>query len=197
MPVFTLSSAHSNPAFFVVCDNRSDTNRVLIAPDALEQWQANPLAITRFIASVLSLRYSGKSLAGSTLIEIGLARGDERAQMLCLSASKALTLVAGDNRLPLVDVIRFEGGVYSLDQALIRLLVDNSTVADDRYTPSTVRREAGKLGTEAMRDEWRKAYRKLKKERPKMSKTWYAQQIAKMEIAKGRGVATIRKQLPG
>ena len=47
----------------------------------------------------------------------------------------------------------------------------------------------------ALYESWRKEYRTLKKRRPDMSDVWYSQQIAKMDIAKGRSAGTIKKNM--
>ena len=59
----------------------------------------------------------------------------------------------------------------------------------------SARREVRMMDTHAMRESWKKQYRALKKSRPNMSDVWYSQQIAKMEIAKGRNAETIRKHM--
>ena len=68
---------------------------------------------------------------------------------------------------------------------MIRRMVDAATTADNRYTPSNAKREARKLDTQAMYESWQKEYRELKRSKPGMSDVWYAQQIAKMDIAHG------------
>ena len=78
---------------------------------------------------------------------------------------------------------------------MIRVLVDSTTTKDTRYTPSSARREARKLDTQAMYEKWRKKYRKLKKSRPGMSDVWYSQQIAGMDIGQSRNPETIRKNM--
>jgi len=57
--------------------------------------------------------------------------------------------------------------------------------------------EARKRKTQARNKRWWKKYRELKKARPDMSDAWYAQQIAKLPIADGCSVETIRKQMKG
>jgi hypothetical protein len=78
---------------------------------------------------------------------------------------------------------------------MVRRLVDASTTGDRRYTPSSARREARKLDTQAMYESWQKAYRDWRKKRPGMSDVWYSKRIAKMDIAKGRDSETIRKNM--
>lgn len=84
---------------------------------------------------------------------------------------------------------------YSLDQAIIRHLVNSASTADSRYTPTTARRETRKLDTQARYERWRKVYRELRKSRPNMSDVWYSQQIAKRDVGDRRDADTIRKHL--
>jgi hypothetical protein len=129
------------------------------------------------------------------LWEIGMATGDTRSQMLCLQAGGELTLIAGDNKMPLAELVEFHDGRYSIDGAMIHRMVDAATTADNRYTPSDIKREARKLDTQAMYKEWQKEYRSLLRKKPGMGGVWYSQQIAKMDIAKDRDAKTIRKQM--
>ncbi len=121
--------------------------------------------------------------------------GDKRGQMLCLEANGTLDLVAGNNKIPLAELIEFNGRKYSLNDTVIRQMVDAATTADERYTPSKAKREARKLDTQARYDSWRKEYRNLKKKRPNMSDVWISRKIAKMDIAAGRDAETIRKHM--
>ena len=198
MPVDVLPAEGNRPtSAFVVCDKRSDINRVLIPLTKLIQWQCNTDAVCGFIAASLGLRRSEEQTASADLWNIGIATGDKRSQMLCLQANGALALVAGGNELPLAELIEYHDGAYSLDGAMIRKLVDAATTADNRYTPSITRREASKLETQAMYASWQKAYRDLyKKHKSKnMSEVWYSQQIEKMEIAQDRDASTIKKHM--
>jgi hypothetical protein len=68
--------------------------------------------------------------------------------------------------MPLADVIGFENGGFTLDHAVIHQMVDAATTADPRHTPSTAKREAGKIDTQAMYASWQKAYRALLKKSP-------------------------------
>jgi hypothetical protein len=179
---------------FVACEDRN-FGRVKIPPARLQQWHLTQGQLARWIADNLTLRFSGKRLHGGNLLELGMFNGEKRIQMLCLNTDGELALVAGSNRIPLVDAIHFRDGRYTLDADLIRQLVDTSTMGDTRYTANTARREVGKLETEAMHEEWRKEYRALKKKRPNMSDSWYSQQIAKTKIAQGRSSETIRKNM--
>lgn len=198
MPVHVLPAKGDRPArAFIVCDKRNDINRVAIPLTTLTQWQCNAKAVCRFVAASLALRLSDKRTASADLWEVGMATGNKRSQMLCLQANGALALVAGGHSLPLTELVEYHDGAYSLDGVMIRQLVDASTTADKRYTPSNTKREARKLDTQAVYATWQKAYRDLYKEHKLKNKTetWYSKQIAKMRIANGRAASTIKKHM--
>ncbi|NTW87649.1 MAG: hypothetical protein HGB26_00655 [Desulfobulbaceae bacterium] len=85
----------------------------------------------------------------------------------------------------------------ALDFSLVALNSDAPVQesADKRYKKSEVKREARKLDTQTMYANWQKKYRELKRSKPGNSDRWYAMQIAKMDIASGRDVETIRKNM--
>ena len=197
MPVVIYPAQENRPArAFVECDKRDDIGRVMVNVDRMTQWRCTIDAVCNFIASSLALRRSDKKIAIADLWEIGVAKGLKRSQMLCLQASGALVLVAGGNTLPLIDLIEYREGAYSLDGLLVRQLVDAATTADNRYTPSNARREAGKLHTQAIYETWQKEYRRFIKTHPNMPDTWYSKQIAKNKtIANGRSAGTIKKHM--
>ena len=195
MPVHTLPVGARRPASFIVCDKRSDINRVPISTERLRQWRCDAEAVCEFIAKNLGLRRSDQGSVNAAVWNIGIASGDKRHQMLCLKADGVLALVASTSMVPLAELIGYGDGAYSLDDNVIRQLVDSATIADSRYTPSNARREARKLDTQAMYEGWQKAYRDLKKRRRDMSDAWYAQQIAKQGIGARRDAETIRKHM--
>ena len=196
MPVHIIPAKENFPVrAFISCDKRSDISRVTVSLMKLNQWQCTTDFVCEFIAACLGLRRSNQLTDNSNLSNIGIAKGIKRSQMLGLEADGVLSLVAGNNRLPLTELIEYHDGAYSLDVALIRQLVDTTTTADNRYTPSNAKREARKLDTAAMYESWQKEFRSLKKKRSGMTDTWYSKQIAKMEIANGRNAETIRKNM--
>lgn len=195
MPVYTLPVTTSKSSSFIVCDKRSNINRVSVPLGRLIQWQCSVDLVSEFIASSLDLRHPDRHTDRADRQEIGIVSGDKRRQMLCLEVSGTLTLVVGNSKVPLAEFIEFHDGAYVLDVTQIRRLADSSTTADNRYTPSNTKREAHKLDTQAMYESWRKEYRTLRRKSPGMSDVWYSQRIAKMEIAKGRNAETIRKRM--
>jgi hypothetical protein len=195
MPVHTIQAMTGSPASFVVCDKRSDISRVPVTDEKLLQWRFTIDFISRFIVTCLGLRASENQTAGSDLLELGIVSGNKRRQMLCLQTTDKLTLVVGKAMVPLTELIEFHDGAYSLDSVMIRQMVDAATSADDRHTPSVVRREVRKLDTQVMYDRWKKEYLKLKKKYPHQSDAWCSQKIAKMAIANDKSAETIRKQM--
>jgi hypothetical protein len=195
MLVHTPFTAAGSKASFIVCDKRSDINRVPVSANWLTQWQSNAELACGFIAASLGLRRTGRQTANTDLCEIGVATGNKRSQMLRLQANGELTLVVGDNKVPLAELITFGDGQYSLDGNIIRQMVDAATTADNRYTPSQVKREARKLKTKAVHESWKRKYRELKRTIPGKPDTWYAQKISRMDIAQNRDPETIRKNM--
>ncbi len=195
MPVETMAVGRRDSAPFIVCDKRSDINRVAIGPERVKQWRCDAEAIARFVAGHLRLRRSSRRSDSAGTLHIGMASGDTRRQMLCLRTRGDVALVAAGRSMPLVNLIDFGNGDYAINAAAIRRLVDAAPAADPHYTPTAARREARKLDTQALHDRWRKAHRELRQAHPSMSKEWYAKQIAKQEVAERRSAATIRKHL--
>ncbi len=148
----TIPAGPREAARFIVCDKRSDINRVALTSAHVDQ----------------GLRTHGD-----------------------------VALVVADTAVALADLIDFDRGAYVLDTAAIRHLVDAATAADPRYTPSTTRREARTLYSQARYARWQQAYRALKQRRPQMSDLWYAGQIAKQAVAAGCHASTIRKHMTG
>ena len=195
MPVNTLPAEAGKASWFIVCDKRPDINRVPIAADDREQWRSDPDAVCSFVSRALGIRRGGRSDSDPGIYSIGIAIGIKRSQMLSLAFGDDPALVAGDARLPLAELVRFDEGAYILDDTRVRQLVDQSRAADSRHTPSNARREVRRLETKAMHEAWQRAYRELKRTKPGKSDVWYSQQIAKSSVAMERSAETIRKNM--
>jgi hypothetical protein len=195
MPIEAVPASSGVPTYFVVCDKRDDTNRVMISPDHLAQWRATTGSVAKFLAETLSLRWQGAMTSSGDALQIGIVKGRAQSQMLCLRSDSELMLVAGSGNLPLADVVIFVAGRYALDAQAVERMVNASTTTDARYTPSNARQEARKLGTKERNESWRKAFRKLAKKHPDKSASWCAKQIEKMDIGNGKNFETIRKNM--
>ena len=197
MPVETIPAGRRRAALFIVCDKRSDINRVALAAAHVRQWTCDGEAIARFVAAQLGLRRSRHGADASGTWPLGLAAGDTRHQMLGLRTRGEVALIVADTAVPLADLIDFDGGAYTLSAAAVRHLVDAATRADPRYTPNQARRQARTLDTQARYARWQQAYRALKQRNPHMSNVWYARQIARQAVAAGCHAETIRKHMTG
>jgi hypothetical protein len=180
---------------FVVCDKRDDINRVPISMERVRQWRCDVEAIGAFIAQSLELLPGSQRKAAPGQWELGVMKGKQHNQMLCLRTTAALQVVAGSSIVPLAELACSVDGSYRVDAEAVSRLVDAAAMSDPRYTPSDTRREARKAKTASMRESWQKAYRALRRHRPDMSDVWYSQQIAKLDIAEGRNAETIRKHM--
>ena len=197
MPVQTIPAGPREAARFIVCDKRSDINRVALTTAHVDQWKCDAEALARFVVEQLGLRPSRHRTDDAGTRPLGLAAGDTRHQMLGLRPHGDVTLVVADTAVALADLIDFARGAYVLDTAAIRHLVDAATTADPHYTPSTTRREAHTRDTQARYARWQTAYRALKRRRPHMSDVWYARQLAKQTVAAGGQADTIRRHMTG
>jgi hypothetical protein len=108
MPVHRLPAKAGVRSSFIVCDKRSDVNRVPVSVDRLTQWQCSLDLVCKFIASSLGLRSPARQTGSGGRWEIGIISADHRSQMLCLEASGSLALVAGNNKVPLDEFIEFQ-----------------------------------------------------------------------------------------
>lgn len=195
MPVHTPPVTTEPSASFIVCDKRSDTNRVQVSPELLIQWQCSIDLVIGFIATNLGLRRSTRQTSRAGLREIGIATGYKRSQMLCLQTRGELALVAGDSKIPVAELVAFRNGKFVLHADMVRRLVDAATTADERYTPSDDKREARKLQTQVKHEIVQNKYRELKRLRPEQTDKLIAQQIFKLKIVQGLTVETIRKNM--
>ena len=183
---------------FVLCDRRDDINRVQIPPDRLTQWQCTIAAVSAFVAAALGLRHHQPKAPTAHGWEIGLVQGRRRSQMLSLHATPdGCRLVVQANLLPLVELIRWRDGGFTLDRPRIDALIDAASAGDPRHTPSTARRDARKLDTQDLHADWQKTYRELKDKYPDQTDSWLSQKIAKTTVAQGRSASTIRKNMKG
>jgi hypothetical protein len=194
MPVETVTNRVDRSASFVVCDKRSDINRVPIPENRLIQWRCDAKALSDFTSMALRLTRATEAHESAGLWRVGIASGETRRQMLCLRAIGRVELVAGDASIPFSDVVEFRQGEFCIDSSEVCRLVDSSASADERYTPSVVRREARKQATQDRYKRWQRAYRQILKISPGRSDVWYSEQIAKKDSS-GRNAATIRKHM--
>ena len=130
-------------------------------------------------------------------------------EVIILDVEEAIESVASSKRpppvstpstwppIPALSKVGLEGNRTSIDHDAPTGLVDHpaSNASDKPYEPSTVRREARKLETQARHDAWRKEARTLRAQHPGQSERWIAQRIAKLDRVHHAEWETIRKQI--
>lgn len=195
LPVMTLPGGDGATRFFVLCEQRGDTNRVPVTTALLLQWRCSLEQVCGFVADSLGLQPGRWPRNQAGMVEIGMVTGKKQVQMVCLEITDRVQVVVGQNKVDLADLVAFADGKFAVHQGMIQRLVDSSNTADKRYTPSVVRRENGKLETRALHDSWKAQHKILSKKHPDMSDSWIAGKIAKMDIAMGRDAETIRKNM--
>ena len=195
MPVNVVKDGAQYTRAFVVCDKRDDINRVAVSDRRMKQWRSDAKMLCAFVAASLGVRRSSQAATDARLMNVGFASGEKRSQMLALRPDGEPELVVASSTRPLSVLVAYRDGAYVLDASMIRQLVDAATTGDPRYTPNNVRREAGKLDTQAMREGWQRAYRALRKEHPDKPAFWCAQRIANSPAGCDRSPDTIRKQM--
>lgn len=195
MPVITLPGGEGAARSFILCEQRQDTNRVPVMTDHLLQWRCSLELVCGFVADSLGLHRGRWQPNQAGMLEIGTVTGKKRVQMVCMEVTDRVQVVVGQNKVDLVELVAFDDGVFSVHPGMIQRLVDSSNTADERYTPSVVRRENRKLGTKEIHDSWKKECQRLKKEHPEKPESWIAGKIVKMPMGKNHSVDTIRKNM--
>ncbi len=78
MPVHKLPATTGAGSSFIVCDKRSDVNRVPVSSNRLSKWQCCADLVCEFIASSLSLRTPARQTGSAGRWEIGIVSGWDR-----------------------------------------------------------------------------------------------------------------------
>lgn len=195
MPVITLPGGEGTARSFILCEQREDTNRVPVTLEHLLQWRCSLELMSGFVAGSLGLHRGRLQRNQAGMLEIGMVTGKKRAQMVCMEITDSLQVVVGQNKVDLAELVAFDEGKFSVSQRMIQRLVDSSNTADERYTPSVVRRENRKLETKEIHDSWKKQFKFLSKKHPDMPDSWVAGKIAKMPMGKNHSIETIRKNM--
>jgi hypothetical protein len=198
MPVHVLAAQNGKTGrAFVVCDKRNDMGRIKVDLARLAQWHTTQAQLALWTAQQLNIKTNPVIDKATGSYKLGSVQGKKRLAQLELSFTDNILLKTAGHQLPLIEAIEFIETTPTIDLLMVQQLVDLPPVIEKaaRYNPSIARREANKLDTQAMYQDWQKAYRKLKKEHPTKSDSWISKQIAKMEVAQKRSAGTIKKKM--
>ena len=124
MPVQTIPHS-THPSSFIVCDKRSDTNRVDIPINQLEQWQSTGELIAAALTKLLGISQTPTQPAAGGQWPIGSLKGKKHRSQVTLLAGDNLTLSLAGHTVPLVDVLIIEKNALALDKAELFRLVDS------------------------------------------------------------------------
>jgi hypothetical protein len=199
MDVMTVT--HNDPALnraFVVCDDadmQGQMGRVKIPLIRLQQWQSSVKQFALAIAGLLGLKDKIAFTTNQAVIKLGMMTSSKGRRWVTLNCLELL-LEINQNTLPIDELLYFDEQQLVIDQNAVAALLNSEPLSKGKkYTPSTSKREARKLETQSMYQDWKDEYLKLNGLPPNKPDTWYAAKIFKMEIAKGRDAETILKNM--
>ncbi len=181
---------------FIVCDDpvmQSQIGKIEIPLTHLQQWKASFIQLSMVIARLLGLDIEYKP--EKDFIRLGMLKSMGGRRWVTLF-SQPLVLEINGYKTPVSELLFIDGGEITIDTPRIHELLEVEPLRVGKaYTPSTDKREARKIATQAKYQDWQDEYVLLKEKRPKRNKTWYSVQIAKLPIAQGADSETIRKHL--
>ncbi len=199
MDVITLP--HDNPTLsraFIICDDAEmqiQMGRVQVPLVRLQQWQSSIRQLASVIANLLGFKDKIEFTAGQSTIKLGMLKSSKGRRWVYLNCAD-LSIVLNQHSIPVDDVLYFENEQLFIDHDCIDDLLNRPSLHQDKsYTPSTKKREARKLETQAMYQDWKDEYIRIKEIHPTKSDRWCSFKIVKMDIAKGRDSETIRKNM--
>ena len=172
-----------------------EMGRVPVRMERLGQWLCNTELLAQFIAAQLGLSNEFAAGNDSRPIRLGMLKGPEGRRWVTLLTAP-LALEVNRHKVPVSELLFVDDGVIALDTPRIRSLLEAPPGAIGKsYTSNTSQREARKLATQEMHQDWQDAYDALREARPGHNKTWYSLKLARMPVAHGRDEETIRKNI--
>jgi len=160
MPVHTPPAGPRGPASFIVCDKRSDINRVAVPISRLEQWQASGTSIADLLAGLLGLRRPDTGDTSTGRWEIGIFKGAKRSSHLVLLADGRLTLSLAGHSIALAENLALESNGFKLDKRTLIRLVDKPVAGAGDAESAAQRRERLKKRVHAEKTKGNKAFLK-------------------------------------
>ncbi len=199
MDVFTLTSHDvASIRAFIVCDDaemQSQIGRVRIPLERLQQWQASHRQLAGVVAGLLGIESKPIYQKESANYKLGMLKSSRGRRWVCLTA-QSLVLEINRHAISLNDLLYFDGDELVIDELRIDELLNSvPSDTDKTYAPNVSKREARKLATQAMYQDWHDEYLKLKRKHPRKTDRWYSMQIAKLSLAQGKDSETIRKNM--
>jgi len=171
MPVHVLTNPGNEPRAFIVCDKRSDINRVPVPVGDLAQWQVSGESIAALLANLLDLHRSGTGDTDAARWEVGLLKGKKHSSHVVLTADNGLTLNLAGHYIELTEVLSLEGDVFKADKRRLARLVDQPVAGAGDTESATQRRERLKRRVDELKAKGVKAFLKTVSEEEGISVT--------------------------
>ncbi|BAZ94063.1 single-stranded DNA-specific exonuclease [Thiohalobacter thiocyanaticus] len=171
MPVHVLTNPGNDPRAFIVCDKRSDINRVPVPAGDLAQWQVSAESIAAVVANLLDLHRSGTGDTDAARWEVGLLKGKKHASHVVLTTEGALTLNLAGHSIELTEVLTLEGNNFKVDKRRLTRLVDQPVAGAGDTESATQRRERLKRRVDELKAKGVKAFLKTVAEEEGISVT--------------------------
>lgn len=192
---------HSYPnktRYYAVCEDpimHEQVGRTTIPPEQLNQWQISIKQVAVLIADLLGLSPNIYYIADQKSISLGALPSDAGRKSIVLNV-EPLLLVVNQSELPINELLYFESNKLALDLDKIDHAVNlKQSPPSKTYKPNVDKNEQRKANTKAMHQDWQERAVIIKKKNPTKSKTWIAQQVAKLPIAQGKSNETIRRNI--
>jgi hypothetical protein len=160
MPVHTRPAETRIAAPFIVCDKRSDINRVAVPISRLEQWRASGLAMADMLAALLGLRRPDSSDTSTGRREVGIFKGAKGSSHLVLLADGRLTLTLAGHSIALADILTHEGNGFELDKRTLFRLLDRPVGSAGDAESAAQRRARIKKRVQTEKDKGNRAFLK-------------------------------------
>jgi len=198
MPVVFGSDGAGGGRAFIVCDDpdmQTQMGRIAVASDELRQWAISREQVAKVVARLLVLDFKNGNRTDQGAFRLGMLKGNKGRCWVSLLVDPLRLEVNGFETL-LQDVLYFDDGQLHLDRGWLDDRLNRASIKDSKeYTPTSDKQQARKLATQAMYQDWRDAYSRLKAQFPNKEDTFFAKQIAKLPIAQGRSEGRIRKMM--
>ena len=183
---------------FIVCDDpdkQEQMGRIQVPLERLEQWQGSARQFAGVVTGLLGFEAKPVYRKASVSYALGMLKSNSGRRWVSLMA-QPLALNINNHLVPLNELLYFDGEALMVDKPRIDELLDSVPKDTGKtYTPDVSQREARKLATQAMYQDWHDAYLVLKQKHPDKPDTWYSKQISKLGIAQGKDSETIRKKM--
>jgi hypothetical protein len=177
MPVHILAAKKRKPETFIVCDKRSDINRVPVPVRCLEQWQASGESIAALLSGLLGLHRSGASGTDATRWEVGMLKGKKHSSHLVLHADGKLVRSLAGHSIVLLEVLTLEDNTFKVDKLRLTRLVDQPLAGAGDVESAAQRRERLKKRVNELKAQGVRAFLKIVAEEESLSITRIKQLI--------------------